>query len=87
MPKSKTRKKKATSATSGAGAAQQPQKLQVSPPWLVPTMLTLVIVGLAWVLVTSLTSGNWPISAIGYWNLAVGFAFVAAGGVLSTRWY
>lgn len=87
MPKSKSRKKKASSAASGSSAAQQPQKLQVTPPWLVPTMLTLLIVGLAWVLLTSLTSGNLPIGAIGYWNLAVGFAFVAAGGVLSTRWY
>lgn len=83
MPKSRTRKKKSTATSSRQPV---PVKLQPSPPWLVPTMLATLLIGLIWILVTSLSSGQYPIPSIGYWNLLIGFGFFTVGGILSTRW-
>ena len=59
-----------------------------NPRWLVPTMLTLFIVGVLWVVTFYLTSGGLrlPIPALGQWNIAAGFAFILVGFGLSTRW-
>jgi hypothetical protein len=62
-------------------------KAKVSPPWLAPTMLGCLIIGLAWIVVYYVSSQNLPISAIGAWNLPVGFAFLVGGVVLSTKWH
>ncbi|PFG34750.1 cell division protein CrgA [Sanguibacter antarcticus] len=67
----------------------QPKKQTVgNPRWLVPTMLTLFVVGVLWVVTFYLTSGGLrlPIPPIGQWNIAVGFAFILVGFGLSTRW-
>jgi hypothetical protein len=62
-------------------------KAQVSPRWLVPTMLTCLLLGLAWISLYYVTSGSNPLqSAIGAWNLVVGFAFIIAGVGLATKW-
>lgn len=59
-----------------------------NPRWLVPTMLTLFIVGILWVVTFYLTSGGLrlPIPALGQWNIAAGFALILVGFGLSTRW-
>jgi hypothetical protein len=61
-------------------------KAKVSPPWLVPTMLGTLIVGLVWIVVFYVSQQAWPIGALGAWNLVVGFVFLITGVVLSTRW-
>lgn len=83
MPESKRRKKKKTS-TAPVVAKQDTG----NPPWLLPTMLTLMLIGLAWIVLFYLTSGkaDLPIPGIGQWNLAVGFVFIIAGFSLTTRW-
>ncbi|SDR94818.1 Uncharacterised protein family (UPF0233) [Paraoerskovia marina] len=83
MPESKRRKKKAPSTVPTVS-----KKEEVNPPWLLPTMLTLMLVGLSWIVIFYLTSGKMdlPIPSIGQWNLAIGFAFIIAGFSLTTRW-
>ncbi len=61
-------------------------KPKVSPPWLVPTMLGCLIVGLAWIALYYITGGNLPVSALGAWNLGIGFALIISGVGLSTKW-
>jgi Cell division protein CrgA len=61
-------------------------KAKVSPPWLVPTMLGCLIVGLVWIVVFYVSQQAYPIGAFGPANLVVGFVFLIAGVVLSTRW-
>lgn len=57
-----------------------------NPKWLVPTAVTLLIVGLLWILVFYTVPGvSWPLP-IGNYNLAVGFAFMTGGMVVLTRW-
>ena len=80
MPQSKSRKK---TTYTPPPAAHTPK---TNPAWLVPTMLTLMLVGLVWVVCTYLLSAAFPIPGIGNWNLAVGFALILAGFGLTMRW-
>jgi hypothetical protein len=50
-------------------------------------MLGLMIVGLVWV-VTYYISGvhQFPVPQLGRWNLGVGFGFMMAGFLMTTRW-
>jgi len=73
-------------------AREKAREAGVNPRWLVPTMLSLMIFGLVYVVVAYLSRMAWPIPfqevfhVNGNWNLAVGFAFLIAGFGLTTRW-
>ncbi len=56
-----------------------------NPRWLVPTAVTLLVLGLVWVVVYYISRAQLPVP-IGDWNLAVGFTFMAGAMVLLTRW-
>ncbi|MDO4606196.1 MAG: cell division protein CrgA, partial [Bowdeniella nasicola] len=60
-------------------------KLDVSPPWWAPVMVTLMILGLIWVVVTYLMAGQWPLP-IGNWNLAVGMGLMLCGFFMTLNW-
>jgi hypothetical protein len=62
-------------------------KAKVSPPWLAPTMVGSLIVGLVWIVVYYVSQQDLPIKAFGQGNLVVGFAFLVTGVVLSTKWH
>jgi hypothetical protein len=62
-------------------------KSKVSPRWLVPVMLGCLILGLAWIATFYVSGESLPISALGSWNLVMGFAFIISGVVLSTKWH
>jgi hypothetical protein len=52
-----------------------------------PTIVVCLVVGLAWIVTYYLSQGSVPgMSALGAWNLVVGFAFIIAGVTLSTVW-
>lgn len=80
MPKSRVRSKAVYTPPPRSA------KAKVSPPWLVPAMLACLVIGLIWIALFYITGGSLPISAIADWNLVVGFGFIIAGVVLSTRW-
>jgi cell division protein CrgA len=62
-------------------------KSKVSPRWLAPTMIACLLIGLAWIALYYVTQGSLPVSPLGAWNLAVGFAFIIGGVGLSTKWH
>jgi hypothetical protein len=62
-------------------------KAKVSPPWLAPTMLGSLIVGLVWIVLYYVSQNSLPISALGAWNLVIGFGFLVSGVVLATKWH
>lgn len=82
MPESKSRKKPKPQRPPSV-----PKPESGNPRWLVPTMLGLMLVGLAWIVLFYLSGpAQLPIPALGAWNLGVGFAFIIAGFALTTRW-
>jgi hypothetical protein len=82
MPKSRVRRR-------GVYTPPPPKsaKRKVSPPWVGPTIVACLVLGLAWIVVYYLTQGSVAgLSALGVWNLVIGFVLIIAGVVLSTRW-
>lgn len=81
MPESRSRKKRSYTPP--------PPKAKVekgNPPWLVPTMVGLMVAGLIWVVATYLFRNEYPIPGLGNWNLAIGFVLMIAGFTLTLRW-
>lgn len=84
MPESKKRKKP---VPTGGAPSRTVKKKGPSPRWLVPLMLALFGVGLAWLVVFYVTSPTMPVFAdLGNGNLLVGFAFIIAGFGIATQW-
>lgn len=81
MPESRKRKK-----PDAAPDERVPSEVAPSPRWWAPTMVTLMVLGLVWVVVTYLARGAYPIPNLGNWNLAVGFGVMLAGFVMTLRW-
>jgi len=57
-----------------------------NPPWFVPVMLGLMLVGLLWVVTFYVTATDYPIPNIGYYNLAIGFGLMISGFMMTMRW-
>ena len=82
MPKSRVRKR-----TDYTPPQPKSRRRKVSPPWVGPTIAACLVIGLAWIAVYYVTQDSVPgMSALGAWNLVVGFAFIIAGVVLATTW-
>lgn len=62
-----------------------PVKLD-SPRWLAPTMVTMFVLGLIWIVAYYVAPDAPLISTLGYWNVVVGFGLFGIGFFLSTRW-
>jgi ABC-type Fe3+ transport system permease subunit len=84
VPKSRVRKKPVYTPP----AAATRKKRAVSPPWLVPTMIASLILGLAWIALYYVTQGDMPgLRVLSGWNLVCGFALIVVGVVLATKWH
>jgi hypothetical protein len=83
MPVSRGRKKESYVPKNVLNAPSLPKE---SPNWLAPAMVSAFLIGLVWIVIFYVTSTRYPIPGIGAWNMVVGFAFVAAGFGLATRW-
>jgi len=56
-----------------------------NPRWFVPLFCALMIIGLVWAVVYYLTS-DYPIPNIGAWNLAIAFAIIMIGFIMTMWW-
>jgi uncharacterized membrane protein len=84
VPKSRVRKKPVYTPPPVKGASR---KRKVSPPWLVPTMLASLVLGLVWIVLYYVTQADMPgLRTLGAWNLVCGFGLIVAGVVLATNW-
>jgi len=82
VPKSRVRKKTVYTPPPPKSARRK-----VSAPWVGPTIVVCLILGLTWIVTYYISNGSFPgMSALGAWNLVVGFAFIIVGVTLSTRW-
>lgn len=86
MPESRSRKKaknqpKPPSPAAGGKAPKGGGR------WVAPTMITLLIVGLLWIVVFYLAGTALPvISDLGYWNLAIGMGLILLGLITAMKW-
>ncbi|MDR1635682.1 MAG: cell division protein CrgA [Bifidobacteriaceae bacterium] len=82
MPESRSRrKKKQTYIAPPVSKAAKP-----SPQWWAPVMVSVMILGLVWVVVYYLSQGALPIRQIGNWNLGIGFALILGGFGMTAGW-
>ena len=82
MPKSRIRRRTTYTPPDGS-----PRPVRIgSPNWLAPVMVACFVIGLLWVVTYYVTQADYPIGAIGLWNMAIGFSFIIVGFVISTRW-
>ena len=81
MPESRARKK--ASYTPPAQKASGPK---TSPVWFAPVMVALLVLGLLYIVLFYVTDYQYPIKALGSWNVVVGFGVIMAGFIMSTRW-
>lgn len=82
MPESTPRKK----AASSQPAEKRSSTPTNSPTWWAPLMVTLMVIGLVWIVVFYVTQQQFPIPGIGLWNMAIGFGVAMAGFLMTTRW-
>jgi hypothetical protein len=83
VPKSRVRKK-----TAYTPPPPKVTRRKVSAPWVGPAIVASLVVGLAWIAVYYVTQSSIPgMSALGAWNLVIGFVFIIGGVGLSTRWH
>ncbi|HCU92993.1 MAG TPA: hypothetical protein DHU96_09750 [Actinobacteria bacterium] len=80
MPKSRVRSKAVYTPP------PRSTKAKVSPPWLVPTMIGCLLVGLVWISLFYITGQQLPVAALGAWNLVIGFGFIIGALGLATKW-
>ena len=82
MPKSRVRKR-----TVYTPPPRKSARRKVSPPWVGPLIVALLVVGLAWIVVYYVSQNGVPgMSALGNWNLVIGFGLVIGGLTLATKW-
>jgi Cell division protein CrgA len=66
---------------------RNPKATMANPPWFVPVMLGLMLVGLLWVVTFYVTQPDgYPIPSLQYWNLGIGFTMMISGFLMTTRW-
>lgn len=83
MPESKGRSK--PKSTSVAPPKATPKDLP-NPEWWVPVFVTLLLLGLAWIVTFYISQGLWPVQKFGYFNLVAGFALLIGGFGMAMRW-
>jgi hypothetical protein len=89
VPKSKVRKKPA--GATRTPSANSARALAPSPTWYPIVMATVLLLGLAYMVVYYLTSsGTSPhipiMASLGAWNFAIGFGVMLLGLVMAVRW-
>ncbi len=86
MAESKKRKKDGKEASDDTEITSWTDGIPLSPRWWAPLFITLMVVGLVWLMVYYITSGTYPIPAIGLWNLVVGLVIMLVGFLMTLRW-
>ena len=89
MPRSKVRKRSVYPPPQGTlqSGTSSARALEPSPRWYAPLMVTLMLLGLLWIVVFYVAGDRIPVmSAVGNYNFLIGFGLMVAGLVMSMRW-
>ena len=87
MPESKGRKKAVYTPPPTTKGERKVARIG-SPSWLAPTMVTLFVVGLTYIVIYYIAGAQIPVmrDLSPLVNVGIGFAFIAGGFFLATRW-
>jgi hypothetical protein len=92
MPESRSRKPKTKRQPRSSRAGTQPAPPGAGKPrgggrWVAPVMVTLLVVGLLWIVVFYLAGTDIPgMADLGYWNLAIGMGMILLGLITAMKW-
>ena len=89
MPKSKVRKKSVYTPPEGVlqSRSTQARAAQPSPRWYAPVRVTLMLIGLLWIVTYYVAGDQIPFMvSLSAWNFAIGFGAMVAGLIMSMRW-
>jgi hypothetical protein len=89
VPKSKVRKKSVYTPPEGVlqPRSAQAKVAQPSPRWYSAVMVTLMLLGLLWIVVYYVAGDRIPFMvSLSAWNFAIGFGAMVAGLIMSMRW-
>lgn len=87
MPKSKVRKKAVYTPPADRRTPVKAKMAGPSHPVYVSVMLGMMLLGLAWLVVTYIASDKIPFMAVlGAWNFLIGFALMIGGLLMTLRW-
>jgi hypothetical protein len=89
VPKSKVRKKSVYTPPEGVlpSSAARARAAEPSPRWYAPLMVTLMLIGLLWIVVFYVAGNEIGfMESLGSLNFLIGFGAMVAGLVMSMRW-
>jgi len=82
VPESKGRDHKASAYT----PPRTSKAAEPNPTWWAPVFITLLVLGLLWIVVYYVSEYKYPIGSIGVWNLGIGFVLLMGGFIMTMRW-
>jgi Cell division protein CrgA len=86
VPKSQVRKKKVYTPPADVRPAAATTSRKPSPTWLPISAVSLIVFGIAWLVVYYLSETAYPVASWGFWNLGVGFGALVAALLVLSRW-
>ncbi|MCD4550030.1 MULTISPECIES: cell division protein CrgA [unclassified Schaalia] len=86
MPESRKRQKNGHDAAEDTSIPSWTDGIPLSPSWWAPTFITLLLIGLVWLLVYYISGGLYPIPHINWWNLVIGLGVMMVGFIMTMRW-
>jgi hypothetical protein len=87
VPKSRVRQKKVYTPPTDIAPRVSTVSKRPSPTWLPVTAVALIVAGIGWLVTYYLSSGDFPVAAWTYWNLAIGFGLMVGALALLARWH
>lgn len=87
MPKSKVRKKTVYTAPADRRTPVKARLAGPSHPVYITVMVGLMVIGLAWLVLTYLASDKIGfMNTLGSWNFLIGFVLMIGGLLMTMRW-
>jgi hypothetical protein len=88
MPKSRIRVKKKSGIDAELAKMKKSEKKAAGrgQELVLPIMLGLFGIGLIWIVIYYVSSADYPIPALEYYNVLVGFGFITGGFIAATKW-
>ena len=84
MAESKKRKKDGREVSDDTEIHSWTEGIPLSPRWWAPAFVTLLLLGLVWLMVYYISSGAYP--NISWWNMVIGLGIMMVGFLMTLKW-